>query len=197
MHLFRSLELLYVGLSLQVWSCLFALSLHVQVWTPTLDGAGCCSWCSFWPLAESVWGSPAFGEMELGGTGRQTGGRRVQGWLVLLEVEQPCLQSTSCCCSQILFKAWLQCLAWALADSSLGRSECAGTACPVSCLACCCNVPSAASQTEWSSSLKDPGPSVHNPVIVLTQSHPWVGVPGEAGAQDSFHLGMHHRHRQS
>lgn len=59
--LFMSLELVYVGLSLQVWSYLFALSLHVQAWTPRLNRVGCCLWChSSWPLAvllgqPSVW----------------------------------------------------------------------------------------------------------------------------------------------
>lgn len=62
---FRSIELVYVGLSLPVWSCLFALSLHVQVWTPRLNRAGYRSWWySSWPLAvllglPSIWSDGA------------------------------------------------------------------------------------------------------------------------------------------
>lgn len=144
---FRSLELMYVGLSLQVWSCLLALSFHMQVWTPRLNRAGYHSrWHFSWPLAvllgqPSIWND---------GAGRQPGGYRVQSWLALLDaaiglLEQPCLQSISCCCSQILPK--LDCSV-SLGPLPTVHLEGAGTACPVSCLACYCNVPSVASRTE-------------------------------------------------
>lgn len=111
MSFFRCVELTYVGLFLQAWSCLFALRLHVQAWTLRLSRACYCSWChSSWPPA-ICWNNQASGVVGLGGRGRQPGSTRMQSWLVsldtairLLEAGQACLQGTSCCCSQILSK---------------------------------------------------------------------------------------------
>lgn len=53
---------------LQAWSCLFALRLHVQVWTLRLSRACYCSWCySSWPQAV-CWNNQASGVVGLGGS---------------------------------------------------------------------------------------------------------------------------------
>lgn len=86
----------------------------MQVWRPRLKKLVTVHGGILLGLWQSCWDSQASEVMELG---RQPGGYRVQSWLVLLdaatgllEAEQSCLQSTSCCCSQILSKLGLSVL---------------------------------------------------------------------------------------